>query len=133
MSTQAKYVNPNQQTGGNAALAHTIHGAPVGDKSPTNGNSDTSKRQVQSVFRRYQPPKRRHRDNPEKLLCSEPDCKAYPMADSDYCIGHARSKGLLKGPKCGHTDCKASPMKDSDHGFCFMHARSRGLVNVDSD
>lgn len=42
----------------------------------------------------YRPPKRRKKDNPDIILCSAEDCKAFPMKETGYCAGHTRSMGL---------------------------------------
>jgi len=52
----------------------------------------------------YKKPPRRRKDNPDKLLCAEDGCGAFPMRELEYCTGHARSKGLIenwksRGPK----------------------------------
>ena len=43
----------------------------------------------------YKKPARRRKDNPDKLLCAEDGCNAFPMREIEYCTGHARSKGLI--------------------------------------
>lgn len=53
----------------------------------------------------YVPPKRRAKDNPDKILCQQDDCKAFPMKTLDYCTGHARSRGLIENwKKAGRDD-----------------------------
>ena len=72
---------------------------------------------TQSMFRDYKPPKRREKDNPERELCSEEGCKAYPQSGKNYCTGHARRHGEVKS--CLHRDCKAPPKKGQD--YCRWH------------
>ena len=54
---------------------------------------------VGNVFEPYVKPKRRRKDNPDKLLCMEDGCNAFPMKELDYCTGHARSMGLIENWK----------------------------------
>jgi len=48
------------------------------------------------MMRPYERPKRRAKDNPDRVLCSHEGCRAYPMKDLEYCTGHARSLGLIE-------------------------------------
>jgi len=48
------------------------------------------------MMRSYERPKRRAKDNPDRVLCAHEGCKAYPMKDLEYCTGHARSMGLIE-------------------------------------
>ena len=107
----AKYDdNVNAQNGSRVAVAHTIHGSPVGGMKPQmvgEANASRIQPQAQAVFSPYKPPKRRKNDNPDIALCSEEGCNAYPMAGKDYCTGHARQHGSAKS--CAKLDCNAYP------------------------
>jgi hypothetical protein len=56
---------------------------------------------VGNLMSPYKPPKRRLQDNPEKVLCANDGCKAFPMKAGDHglCTGHARSAGLIENWK----------------------------------
>lgn len=77
-------------------LAHTMYGEPVTATMRLNSTEDSSAVVTQSIMRPYQVPKRRRQDNPDKLLCSFEGCKGFPMREQVYCVGHARSLGLIK-------------------------------------
>lgn len=110
------YTHDNASASG-IALAHTIYGEPVTASMRPEMAVEGTVRQVQSVFSDYKPPKRRLKDSPDKLLCSEDGCKAFPVEGKNYCPGHARSKGEMK--TCSHRDCKAAPKKGTD--YCRWH------------
>ena len=81
------------------ALAHTLYGEPVqGGGGVTHANGDIQLAGLHSTAP-YRPPKRRMKDNPDKILCSMEDCKAFPMKTQAYCTGHARSLGLVNFDK----------------------------------
>jgi len=100
------------------ALAHTIYGSPVTASMRPEMAVEGTVKQVQSVFSDYKPPKRRLKDNPDKLLCAEDGCKAFPVDGKSYCAGHGRSNGEAK--TCNHRDCKAAPKKGTD--YCRWHS-----------
>lgn len=127
---KARYAHPNEQQSDRIKPAQSMYGSPVHANLPVNANSDTAARQVQPVFSPYIPPKRRDRDNPDVELCAQEDCKAFPADGYQYCIGHARKRGLLAGPKCAVDGCKASPMKT---GYCYGHGEKQGLAHGDAD
>ena len=108
--SQNFYSNQNSASP-NVALAHTIAGEPVqgtqgiasgGDIQPARGFSTLP----------YKPPKRRDRDNPDKILCAAEDCKAFPIRATGYCAGHSRSMGLVDWKKGGRK--KAEPDDNAD-------------------
>jgi hypothetical protein len=83
------------------ALVHSLYGTHVGGTQGINdSNPDVQPAGLHSTLP-YRPPKRRQRDNPEKLLCSAEDCKAFPMKSTGYCAGHSRSLGLVEWDKGG--------------------------------
>ena len=83
------------------ALVHTLYGDPVqGGGGVTHAHGDIQPAGLHSTAP-YRPPKRRNRDNPDKLLCSADGCKAYPIKSHPYCAGHARSLGLVEWDKGG--------------------------------
>ena len=96
MSTkQPERANQNAVAPG-IALAHTLQGSPVqgvGGVSHSHGSVQPAGLHSTAP---YVPPKRRHRDNPDRQLCSQEGCKAYPIKDVPYCAGHAKSLGLKK-------------------------------------
>ena len=95
------------------ALVHSLYGEKVGG---TQGiNDDNPDVQVATGYSTapYRPPKRRHRDNPDKLLCSFEDCKAYPIKSTDYCAGHSRKLGLVDW-KTGGRNSDGSYGKQAD-------------------
>jgi hypothetical protein len=78
-------------------LAHTAYGEPVTATMRLNSTDEGVAPVVtQSIMRPYQVPKRRRSDNPDKLLCSFEGCKGFPMREQIYCVGHARSLGLIQ-------------------------------------
>lgn len=115
---EARYANPNQQAGARVAPAHSVYGSPVASHRPTAGALDGTTRQVQSVMRAYEPPKRRKKDNPNIELCAAEGCKAFASESrGGLCLGHARQRGLLD--LCAKKDCKAIPKKGEE--FCHWH------------
>jgi len=110
----------NAQNGEAVAVAHTIYGSPVaGALMPQKIGADGGGVQLlhQAHISDYKPPPRRHRDNPDRALCSEPECNAYPMKDKPYCTGHARLYGLM--PSCAKADCGMAPKNGQRH--CRWH------------
>jgi len=99
------------------ALAHTIYGEPTTKTMRPESAGPGTVRQAAPVFSNYKPPKRRERDNPDRALCSEEGCKAYPKTGKNYCEGHARIHGEVK--TCAKEDCKAPPK--SGQKFCRWH------------
>ena len=95
------------------ALAHTIYGSPVATPLGfERGSGDIQPAGLHSTAP-YRPPKRRVRDNPDKLLCSAEGCKAYPIKKAPYCAGHARSLGLVEWEfKNQHDKAKAAKRVD---------------------
>jgi hypothetical protein len=76
-------------------LAHTLYGTHVqGSGGVTHASGDIQPAGLHSTAP-YRPPKRRMKDNPDKLLCSAEGCKAYPIKKVPYCAGHARKLGLV--------------------------------------
>lgn len=69
-------------------LAHTIYGTPVeGSRGiPSGGNIQPAG--LHSTLP-YKPPKRRAKDNPNKILCPIDGCKAFPTKATGYCVGHS--------------------------------------------
>lgn len=104
--TTARHQHPNAQQQEGIALAHTINGAPT--STAARGTAVASQvglqegriQQVHQSHRRdYQPPKRRHRDNPDKELCGFDGCNAWPSKKyHPYCSGHAVTMGLRPNP-----------------------------------
>jgi hypothetical protein len=117
------YTHDNSTAPG-IALAHTVYGSPVTASLRPEMAQQGTTRQVQSTFRDYQPPKRRAHDKGHPL-CSEPDCKSYPVQGKNYCTGHGRLHGEAK--VCAHRDCKAAPKTGED--YCRWHGKS--VVTVD--
>lgn len=84
--------------------AHALRGEHVAGAGGVHHSHDT----IQQVppgtnfMSEYVPPKRRDRDNPDKVLCSMEGCKAFPIKSTHYCAGHSRSLGLVDWPKGGH-------------------------------
>jgi hypothetical protein len=78
------------------ALVHSIYGSPVqGIGGVTHAHGDIQPAGLHSTAP-YRPPKRRDRDNPDKVLCSSEGCKAFPIKTTGYCAGHSRKLGLVK-------------------------------------
>ena len=79
------------------ALAHTVYGSPVSSQTPADGIGENVARVTTgSVFSNYKKPPRRSQDN-GKELCASDGCRAYPAAvGKGYCVGHARSLGLIE-------------------------------------
>lgn len=77
-------------------LVHTMYGELVDSSMRLNSTTEGVQPIAHSVMRPYQVPKRRRLDNPDKLLCSFEGCKGFPMREQVYCVGHARSLGLIK-------------------------------------
>lgn len=102
--------HPNASAEG-VALTHTLYGEPVqgsGGVTHTHGNIQPAG--LHSTLP-YRPPKRRDRDNPDRILCSFDGCKAFPMKTHPYCTGHARSLGLIENWKPSE---KAATHDDAD-------------------
>jgi len=77
----------------------TLYGEPVqGGNGLTHAHGDIQPAGLHSTLP-YRPPKRRDRDNPDRLLCSFEGCRAFPMKSQVYCTGHARSLGLVSFDK----------------------------------
>lgn len=115
-NTNGHYTHENSQKSG-VALAHTVYGEPANATMRQESAVEGSVRQTQAVFSAYKPPKRKKRDNPNLALCAHEGCNAFPMADKNYCTGHARTHGEVK--TCAHRDCKAPPKKGQDR--CRWH------------
>lgn len=107
MGTERKLANA---TAPGIAPAYSLNGSPVqgvGGVTHTVGNIQPAGLHSTAP---YVPPKRRHRDNPEKLLCSFEGCRAYPTKKHPYCAGHSKSLGLVdwdntpKGKRKGKDD-----------------------------
>lgn len=98
------------------ALAHTIYGSPVEGIGGTTHRTDTIQPAGLHSTAPYRPPKRRVRDNPDKLLCSFEGCKAYPTKKHPYCAGHARSLGLLEVKFKNQHDKKKALAEAAEHG-----------------
>lgn len=82
------------------ALAHTIWGSPVAGPQGHERDGNIQPAGLHSTAP-YKPPKRRQRDNPDKVLCSYEGCKAFPLKTTHYCAGHSRKLGLVKWNKGG--------------------------------
>jgi len=123
-------MSANQYTQDNAArpgiaLTHTLYGEPA-NSQPANSIGSNIGRATFSTAP-YVPPKRRHRDNPERELCAEEGCKAYPLKDKPYCTGHARAHGLM--PTCAKRDCHSAPMGDTN--YCYYHQPEPAVSDED--
>jgi len=93
--SNVNYTHDNATAPG-IALAHTVYGEPVTAQSPDMGAGDGVVRVTTgSVFSDYKKPKRRSHDHGH-VLCEYDGCKAYPSKGTGYCIGHARSLGLVE-------------------------------------
>lgn len=106
--------------------AHTIYGQPVTASMRPEMAVEGTAISTQSMMRAYQPPKRRQRDNPDRELCAEEGCKAYPREGRSYCPGHGRLHG--ESPVCQHRDCMAPPKKGTH--YCRWHS-SDEVTDVD--
>ena len=96
------------------ALQHTLEGSQVqgaGGVQHAHGNVQPSGLHSTAP---YIPPKRRARDNPDRLLCSYEDCKAFPMKTTSYCAGHSKKLGLVDWPKGGAGEHKSKKVTDDD-------------------
>lgn len=96
------------------ALVHTLYGTPVqgvGGTTHTNGNIQPAGLHSTAPYR---PPKRRQRDNPDVILCSYEDCKAFPIKKTGYCAGHSRKLGLVDWAKGGRGHKKEQDHDDTD-------------------
>ena len=113
-----KYHTPQNAVNEGIVLAHTLYGAPSELTARPEGVGPNAARATWSTAP-YIPPKRRGNDSAdrERPLCSEPECKAWPIKDRPYCAGHARKHGLL--PSCKLNTCNANPMGTT--GFCYYH------------
>ena len=111
------YVHDNSAKDG-IALAHSVYGDPVTATMRPDSHGDNIGPATWSTAP-YVPPARRHRDNPERKLCSFEGCKGYPSkaGGGDYCIGHAKSLGLVR--LCRQPDCKGMPSQGDD--YCYHH------------
>jgi len=92
--SNVNYTHDNATAPG-IALAHTIHGSPVTGQTPVMGVGENVARATDTVFSNYKKPPRRSKDN-GKDLCQAEGCRAYPSKGLGYCIGHARSLGLVE-------------------------------------
>lgn len=119
--TDARYTNPNGQTGARVVPAHTVYGTPTSTLIAPAGSAVTGvARQQYTVMRPYQPPKRRERDNHKVALCTVEGCKAFGSESRQgLCLGHARSQGVITFTGCGKEGCKAMPKKGEE--FCHWH------------
>ena len=94
MPNPANFVPVNAQQEDNLVLAGELWGEPLDVDQLVSENAD---RVVGSMFRDYEPPARRAKDNPEKELCGHEGCRAFPSKKHHpWCAGHARSRGLIK-------------------------------------
>lgn len=91
--TMSHYAHANSSNP-NAVLAHSRVGDPVASPQGVEADGRFKRAGLLSTAP-YKPPKRRKSDSPGRILCSQPDCKAFPMKDIPYCTGHARSLGLV--------------------------------------
>lgn len=91
--------------------AHSAWGDPVSGTQGIVSGGDIQPAGLHSTLP-YRPPKRRARDNPDKLLCSAEDCKAFPMQSTGYCAGHSRSLGLVEWDKGGRKPWKKAEGDD---------------------
>jgi len=96
MTEKARYRQQNNQLESGIAVAHTIYGSPAaGSHEQNEARVGRYAHVPQAHQREYEPPTRRHRDNPDIALCRYEDCRAYPSKKFDgYCSGHARMMKL---------------------------------------
>lgn len=87
------YTNQNASNP-NAVLAHARVGAPVASPQGHERNDGRIKPAGLLSTAPYKPPKRRAKDNPNKILCPVDDCKAFPTKATGYCVGHSKKMGL---------------------------------------
>lgn len=123
--------NANAQNGDAVAVAHTIHGSPVaGALMPQKIGAEGGGVQLlhQAHISDYKPPPRRHRDNPDRALCSEDGCNAYPMSGKDYCTGHARHHGQTV--TCAKRECNSYPKGDTL--YCRWHQPAEKVTSGDT-
>lgn len=102
----------------NVVPVHSFYGSPdTGKMRPDSHGENIAPATWSSAP--YKPPARRDNDNPDLALCAAEGCKAYPSkkAGGNYCMGHARSMGLVKS--CAEAGCKGSPIQGSV--FCHWH------------
>ncbi len=104
MASRHQYDHQHSQGRGDGtvALESSLYTRADGTGTPVAAppEGETSHRIQQArgnVFKPYVKPPRRHRDNPDKVLCAEDGCNAFPMKTLEFCTGHARSKGLIEG------------------------------------
>ena len=72
------------------ALVHTLYGSPVASPQGfERGGGDIQPAGLHSTAP-YKPPKRRAKDNPNRVLCPMDGCKAFPTKATGYCVGHSR-------------------------------------------
>lgn len=66
-----------------------------GGTNNTGGRSSIAPATGGPMFRDYEKPARRKKDNPDLVLCSTDGCSAFPMSRSPQglCIAHSRSMG----------------------------------------
>jgi len=121
------------ETNEGIALAHTLYGGPTSQLSAVSDSIGSNVGLATWSTAPYippKPPKRRERDAPDKALCAEDGCKAWPVKDLLYCAGHARTNGIL--PTCQREGCNGAPMAPmGTPGFCHHHQPKIGSVDLD--
>ena len=113
MSTQQPQRALQNATAPGLVLQHQLAGEPVSGIGGVNhAHGDIQPAGLHSTAP-YKPPKRRKRDNPDVVLCSYEECKAYPIRATGYCAGHSKKLGLVDWPKGGR---KVGKEPDDDSG-----------------
>jgi len=87
------YAAANSGTEG-TALAHTLAGEPVTGVVRANAAGENIALATQFSTAPYIPPEKRHKAA-KRCIAKDGTCKGSRMKDSEYCVGHARSLGLL--------------------------------------
>ena len=70
----------NEKGDGDVVRVSSLFTVVGGSGGVEHANGDV-KLAVGNQMAAYAPPKRRAKDNPDKILCQQDDCKAFPMID----------------------------------------------------
>lgn len=90
---------------------HALNGTPVQSTGVSNSQAAAVQSAVGFSTAPYKKPPRRHRDNPNIVLCAMDGCKGYPIKATDYCAGHSKSLGLVSWSN--HPDKNKEPEPDA--------------------
>lgn len=87
----SRFTTPDNATRPGIALAHTLGGEPTLQNAVNQAGHGEN---VQQATGYSTAPYKNPREG--RCIGAEDTCGAYPMAGSEYCVGHARSLGLIQ-------------------------------------